>query len=63
MLCLDRLACTGAGGTPSILGAEGLASVVKVLRRRFAFEANFENAIELDPEIRDERTFSFRRNG
>lgn len=37
------------GGTPSILGADGLASVMKVLRSRFTFEAGFEHAIELDP--------------
>jgi len=37
------------GGTPSILGAEGLASVMAVLRRHFVFEAGFEHAIELDP--------------
>ncbi len=37
------------GGTPSILGGEGLASVVEVLRRRFVFEPDFEHAIELDP--------------
>ena len=37
------------GGTPSILGAEGLASVMEVLRRHFVFEAGFEHAIELDP--------------
>lgn len=37
------------GGTPSILGGEGLASVMKVLRSHFAFEDGFEHAIELDP--------------
>jgi oxygen-independent coproporphyrinogen III oxidase len=37
------------GGTPSILGADGLASVMGVLRNRFVFEAGFEHAIELDP--------------
>jgi oxygen-independent coproporphyrinogen III oxidase len=37
------------GGTPSILGADGLASVTRVLRDRFAFEAGHEHAIELDP--------------
>jgi oxygen-independent coproporphyrinogen-3 oxidase len=37
------------GGTPSILGAEGLASVTNVLRRHFVFEGGFEHAIELDP--------------
>jgi oxygen-independent coproporphyrinogen-3 oxidase len=37
------------GGTPSILGADGLASVMKVLRSHFVFEDGFEHAIELDP--------------
>jgi oxygen-independent coproporphyrinogen-3 oxidase len=37
------------GGTPSILGTEGLASVMQVLRRRFVIEADAEHAIELDP--------------
>lgn len=37
------------GGTPSILGAEGLASVITVLRRHFVLESGFEHAIELDP--------------
>jgi oxygen-independent coproporphyrinogen-3 oxidase len=37
------------GGTPSILGLDGLRSVIATLRRRFAFGDNFEHAIELDP--------------
>jgi oxygen-independent coproporphyrinogen III oxidase len=37
------------GGTPSILGPEGLASVMAALRRHCVFEAGFEHAIELDP--------------
>lgn len=37
------------GGTPSILGVEGLASVMQALRDRFVFDAGFEHAIELDP--------------
>lgn len=37
------------GGTPSILGAEGLASVMAVLRRHFVLEPGLEHAIELDP--------------
>lgn len=37
------------GGTPSILGASGLRSVVAVLRRYFPFGNRFEHAIELDP--------------
>jgi oxygen-independent coproporphyrinogen III oxidase len=37
------------GGTPSILGGEGLAYVMQVLGDRFVFEAGYEHAIELDP--------------
>lgn len=37
------------GGTPSILGLNGLKSVLAVLNDRFAFETSFEHAIELDP--------------
>lgn len=37
------------GGTPSILGTNGLASVMQVLRDRFVFESGYEHAIELDP--------------
>lgn len=37
------------GGTPSILGGDGLASVIAVLREHFDFEPGFEHAIELDP--------------
>jgi oxygen-independent coproporphyrinogen III oxidase len=37
------------GGTPSILGMDGLASVMQVLRQRFVFKADHEHAIELDP--------------
>lgn len=37
------------GGTPSILGADGLQSVLTVLRDRFSFESGFEHAIKLDP--------------
>jgi oxygen-independent coproporphyrinogen III oxidase len=37
------------GGTPSILRADGLRSVVAVLRRHFPFVNGFEHAIELDP--------------
>jgi len=39
------------GGTPSVLGARGLASVIDVLRRYFQFEPEFEHAIELDPRL------------
>ncbi|MEW6639572.1 MAG: oxygen-independent coproporphyrinogen III oxidase [Pseudomonadota bacterium] len=37
------------GGTPSILGGEGLARVVDALDRQFALAADLEHAIELDP--------------
>lgn len=37
------------GGTPSILGLDGLKSVFAVLKDRFPFEKSFEHAIELDP--------------
>jgi oxygen-independent coproporphyrinogen III oxidase len=37
------------GGTPSILGLDGLKSVLAVLGRRFPFAAAVEHAIELDP--------------
>jgi oxygen-independent coproporphyrinogen III oxidase len=37
------------GGTPSILGLDGLQSVIAALRRRFRFDDGIEHAIELDP--------------
>jgi oxygen-independent coproporphyrinogen III oxidase len=37
------------GGTPSILGLEGLRSVLAVLASHFRFDPAFEQAIELDP--------------
>jgi oxygen-independent coproporphyrinogen-3 oxidase len=37
------------GGTPSILGSDGLASTMQVLRSHCVFEDGFEHAIELDP--------------
>lgn len=37
------------GGTPSILGAGGLRSVMAAIERRFSFDPGFEHAIELDP--------------
>lgn len=37
------------GGTPSILGADGISSVMDVLHRNFTFASGFEHAIELDP--------------
>lgn len=39
------------GGTPSILGGRGLASVIGALRRHFRLDPNFEHAIELDPRL------------
>ena len=45
--CIARL--HWGGGTPSILGTNGLKSVITRLRRHFAFESGFEHAIELDP--------------
>ncbi|NIX78119.1 oxygen-independent coproporphyrinogen III oxidase [Microvirga terricola] len=42
------------GGTPSILGADGLASVMEVLDRHGSFDDGFEHAIELDPRFVDE---------
>jgi oxygen-independent coproporphyrinogen III oxidase len=37
------------GGTPSILGVNGLKSVFATLRRNFSFDGGYEHAIELDP--------------
>jgi oxygen-independent coproporphyrinogen-3 oxidase len=37
------------GGTPSILGADGLSAVLDALSNRFSFEEDYEHAIELDP--------------
>jgi oxygen-independent coproporphyrinogen-3 oxidase len=37
------------GGTPSILGPDGLASVMQVLADHFALSPGYEHAIELDP--------------
>ena len=42
------------GGTPSILGAEGLVSVMNALSRHASFEPDYEHAIELDPRYVDE---------
>jgi oxygen-independent coproporphyrinogen III oxidase len=39
------------GGTPSILGLDGLRSVLAVLGNRFRFDPSFEQAIELDPRF------------
>ncbi|OLP56138.1 oxygen-independent coproporphyrinogen III oxidase [Rhizobium rhizosphaerae] len=41
------------GGTPSSLGAEGLASVMAVLARYFEILPDAEHAIELDPRLVD----------
>jgi oxygen-independent coproporphyrinogen III oxidase len=37
------------GGTPSILGVNGLKSVFAALGRNFSFDGGYEHAIELDP--------------
>jgi oxygen-independent coproporphyrinogen-3 oxidase len=37
------------GGTPSILGPNGLKSVFATLDRNFSFDSGYEHAIELDP--------------
>ena len=37
------------GGTPSILGLDGLRSVLAAFGSRFRFDPSFEQAIELDP--------------
>lgn len=37
------------GGTPSILGPDGLRSVIAALRRQFPFVNGSEHALELDP--------------
>ncbi|MBF9235023.1 oxygen-independent coproporphyrinogen III oxidase [Microvirga alba] len=42
------------GGTPSILGADGLASVMDALSEHASFDDGFEHAIELDPRFVDE---------
>jgi oxygen-independent coproporphyrinogen-3 oxidase len=42
------------GGTPTMLGAEGLASVLRVLQTHCVFEEGFEHAIELDPRSVDQ---------
>ncbi|MBZ5761279.1 oxygen-independent coproporphyrinogen III oxidase [Rhizobium sp. VS19-DR104.2] len=42
------------GGTPSILGASGMKSVLDVLHRHFTFEEAGEHAIELDPRYVDQ---------
>ncbi|RAI57217.1 oxygen-independent coproporphyrinogen III oxidase [Roseicella frigidaeris] len=42
------------GGTPSILGAEGLRGLLAALRRLFPVRPGAELAIELDPRVLDE---------
>lgn len=42
------------GGTPSILGAEGLGALLAALRERFHIRDDAELAIELDPRLLDE---------
>ncbi|MCQ4162318.1 oxygen-independent coproporphyrinogen III oxidase [Roseomonas sp. GC11] len=39
------------GGTPSAIGAEGLARLLAALRARFPFRDNAELAVELDPRV------------
>lgn len=41
------------GGTPSILGIDGLRSVLDALSRASSFNGDFEHAIELDPRYVD----------
>jgi oxygen-independent coproporphyrinogen-3 oxidase len=41
------------GGTPSILGEDGLGSVVQVLKDHFDLRDGFEHSIELDPRMFD----------
>ncbi len=41
------------GGTPSVLGAEGLARIFARLHRHFEIEPGAERAIELDPRVTD----------
>lgn len=42
------------GGTPSMLGAEGLRALLAVLRAEFGFRPGAELAAELDPRLLDE---------
>jgi len=42
------------GGTPSMLGAEGLRALLAVLRAEFGFRPAAELAAELDPRVLDE---------
>ncbi|WP_338665980.1 oxygen-independent coproporphyrinogen III oxidase [Pararoseomonas sp. SCSIO 73927] len=44
------------GGTPSILGPDGLRELMGVLRREFGLRPGAEIAIELDPRVLDETT-------
>jgi oxygen-independent coproporphyrinogen-3 oxidase len=57
--CLPKRARIGriawGGGTPSILGAEGLASVLGALTDNFDFVAGYEHSIELDPRMLDRK--------
>ncbi|KAB0540004.1 oxygen-independent coproporphyrinogen-3 oxidase [Pseudochrobactrum saccharolyticum] len=43
------------GGTPSILGGEGIARITQVLREQFDFADDMEHAIELDPRKVDKK--------
>ncbi|WP_270938708.1 oxygen-independent coproporphyrinogen III oxidase [Falsiroseomonas oryzae] len=42
------------GGTPSAIGARGLESVMQALRAAFAFRADAELSVELDPRTLDD---------
>lgn len=42
------------GGTPSAIGARGLADVMEALRARFAFRPDAELSVELDPRTLDD---------
>ncbi len=44
------------GGTPSILGPDGLRELMAVLRREFGLRPGAEIALELDPRVLDEAT-------
>jgi oxygen-independent coproporphyrinogen-3 oxidase len=45
------------GGTPSAIGARGLATVMRALRARFDFKPDAELSIEIDPRVLDEALY------
>ncbi|MGO4707310.1 oxygen-independent coproporphyrinogen III oxidase [Microvirga sp. 2MCAF38] len=51
--CLKMARLHWGGGTPGIIGAEGMKRVIDVLRRYFSVEPDCEHAIELDPRFVD----------